>query len=121
MRPHSRRPRDAALLLGRDARAEGAVHLSAPVVLVIDAPRRGRVLIGKSPGQCSGVFLLVRAELLNVRYWHKADKATAPTFVRFSNGVARGLVLLFGIGARALAIWDSKTRRNNLLGGLAVR
>ena len=35
--------------------------------------------------------------------------------------VARGLVLLFGIGARALPLWDSKTRRNNLLGGLTVR
>src|SRR5450830_897146 len=35
--------------------------------------------------------------------------------------VARGLVLLFGIGARALPLWDSRTRRNNLLGGLTVR
>ena len=35
--------------------------------------------------------------------------------------VARGLVLLFGIGTRALPSWDSKTRRNNLFGGLAVR
>ena len=34
--------------------------------------------------------------------------------------VARGLVLLFGIGTRALPAWDSKTRWNNLLGGLAV-
>jgi hypothetical protein len=35
--------------------------------------------------------------------------------------VAHGLVLLFGIGTRALPSWDSKTRRNNLSGGLAVR
>src|SRR5882724_335737 len=34
---------------------------------------------------------------------------------------ARGLVLLFGIGTKALPSWDSKTRRNNLWGGLAVR
>ena len=34
--------------------------------------------------------------------------------------VAHGLVLLFGIGTMALPAWDSKTRRNNLLGGLAV-
>src|SRR5450756_1941517 len=34
--------------------------------------------------------------------------------------VARGLLLLFGIGTRALPSWDSKTRRNNLLVGLAV-
>ena len=31
--------------------------------------------------------------------------------------VARGLVLLFGIGTKALPLWDSKTRRNNLWGG----
>ncbi len=34
--------------------------------------------------------------------------------------VARGLVLLFGFGARALPSWDSKTRWNNLIGGLTV-
>ena len=66
-----------------------------------------------------------------------ADIPTAPAFVRFSNrpfgvkrfqaihhcsvDVARGLVLLFGIGTRALPLWDSRTRRNNLLGGLTVR
>jgi len=35
--------------------------------------------------------------------------------------VAHGLVLLFGIGTKALPSWDSRTRRNNLWGGLAVR
>ena len=35
--------------------------------------------------------------------------------------VARGLVLLFGIGTKALPSGDSKTRWNNLTGGLAVR
>ena len=34
--------------------------------------------------------------------------------------VARGLVLLSGIGARALPLWDSRTRWNNLCGGLTV-
>src|SRR5258705_2645787 len=34
--------------------------------------------------------------------------------------VAHGLVLLFGIGTKALPSWDSKTRRNNLMVGLAV-
>ena len=34
--------------------------------------------------------------------------------------VARGLVLLFGIGTPALPSWDPRTRRNNLSGGLAV-
>ena len=34
--------------------------------------------------------------------------------------VAGGLVLLFGIGTGAFPSWDSRTRRNNLLVGLAV-
>ena len=73
---------------------------------------------------------------------HEANTFLAPTakgraeHVRFSNrpvgvkrfqtihrhgvDVARGLVLLFGIGTRALPIWDSRTRRNNLCSGLAV-
>jgi hypothetical protein len=33
---------------------------------------------------------------------------------------AHGLVLLFGIGTKALPSWDSRTGWNNLLGGLAV-
>src|SRR5713101_914947 len=43
------------------------------------------------------------------------------TIHHHSVDVARGLVLLYGIGTRALPSWDSRTRRNNLLGGLAVR
>src|ERR1035437_4933728 len=42
-------------------------------------------------------------------------------FHHHSVDVAHGLVLLFGIGTKALPSWDSKTRWNNLLGGLAVR
>jgi hypothetical protein len=34
--------------------------------------------------------------------------------------VTHGLALLFGIGTKAFLLWDSKTRRNNLLGGLTV-
>src|SRR6202158_5772658 len=65
---------------------------------------------------------------------HRGLKSTV---VRFSNrpvgvkhfqtihhcdvDVAHGLVLLFGLGTKALPLWDSKTRRNNLLGGLTVR
>jgi hypothetical protein len=43
------------------------------------------------------------------------------TIHRTSVDVARGLALLFGIGTRALPAWGSKTRWNNLLGGLAFR
>jgi hypothetical protein len=43
------------------------------------------------------------------------------TIHRTSVDVARGLALLFGIGTGALPAWDSRTRWNNLSGGLAVR
>ena len=75
--------------------------------------------------------------LNDVRSRPKADVRQCDWRVRFSNrpvwvkrfqaihqysvDVARGLVLLFGIGSTALPVWDSKTRRNNLRGGLTVR
>ena len=42
------------------------------------------------------------------------------TIHRHGVDVAHGLVLLFGIGTKALPSWDSKTRWNNLYRGLAV-
>src|SRR6266852_1090644 len=42
------------------------------------------------------------------------------TIHHYSVDVAHGLALLFGIGTKALPVWDSRTRRNNLFGGLAV-
>jgi hypothetical protein len=42
------------------------------------------------------------------------------TIHHHSVDVAHGLALLFGIGTKALPSWDSKTRWNNLLDGLAV-
>ena len=68
---------------------------------------------------------------------HRAFGNTTRRHVRFSNrpsgvkhfqtahhcnvDVTHGLALLFGIGTKALPSWDPRTRRNNLLGGLAVR
>src|ERR1035441_5950202 len=72
-------------------------------------------------------------------YWlptnQRRDKAARN--VRFSNrpvgvkhfqtihhcsvDVAHGLALLFGIGTKALPLWDSRTRWNNLWVGLSVR
>jgi hypothetical protein len=43
------------------------------------------------------------------------------TIHHFSVDVAHGLALLFGIGTWALPSWDPRTRRNNLLDGLAVQ
>jgi len=42
------------------------------------------------------------------------------TFHHCSVDVAHRLALLFGIGIKALPSWGSKTRWNNLSGGLAV-
>jgi len=43
------------------------------------------------------------------------------TLRRCGVDVTHGLVLLFGIGTRALPSWDSRTRWSNLWGGLTVR
>ena len=43
------------------------------------------------------------------------------TIHRCSVDVAHGLALLFGIGAKALPLWDSRMRWSNLCSGLAVR
>ena len=42
------------------------------------------------------------------------------TIHHYSVDVAQGLVLLYGIGTKALPSWDSKTGWNNLSGGLVV-
>ena len=42
------------------------------------------------------------------------------TIHHYSVDVAHGLVLLFGLGTKALPSWDSKTGWNNLSGGLVV-
>ena len=73
----------------------------------------------------------------NVRYWPSADIDLCSVNVCFSNrpfgikrfqtfhrcdfDVAHGLVLLFGIGTRALPSWGSRTRRNDLSVGLVIR
>ena len=46
---------------------------------------------------------------------------TFQTIHHCSVDVAHGLALLFGIGTKALPVWDSRTRWNNLWAGLAVR
>src|ERR1700759_577445 len=74
--------------------------------------------------------------LMGVACWHKAAVRRRAEHVRFSNrpfgvkhfqtshqcgvDLAHGLVLLFGIGTKALPPWDSRTGWNNLYRGLAV-
>ena len=60
--------------------------------------------------------------VVNVRFSNRpVGVKRFQTIHQCSVDVAHGLVLLFGIGTRALPSWDSRTRWNNLLGGLAVR
>jgi hypothetical protein len=75
--------------------------------------------------------------VLKVRVGSKPTVRRCPRYFRFSNrpvevkhfqaihgcsvDVSHGLALLFGIGTKALPLWDSRTRRNNLLRGLAIR
>jgi hypothetical protein len=60
--------------------------------------------------------------LANVRFSNRPFGVKRfQTIHHYGVDVARGLALLFGIGTKALPSWDTKTRWNNLLGGLAVR
>ena len=70
------------------------------------------------------VSLVANVASLIGRLGSSAFKPSATTFQTIhycSVDVAHGLALLFGIGTKALPLWDSRTRRNNLLGDLAVR
>src|ERR1039458_9595496 len=59
--------------------------------------------------------------LFNVRFSNRPFGVKRfQTIHHCSVDVAHGLALLFGIGTRALPLWDSRTRRNNLSGGLTV-
>ena len=57
----------------------------------------------------------------NVRFSNRPAGVKRFQAIHGSDGnVARGLVLLYGLGTQAGPSWDSKTRWNDLLGGLAV-
>src|SRR3974390_3008297 len=79
---------------GQNAEILGSSHLGGPISLNFEMSAS---LIGRSG---SSAFQAIH---------------------HFSVDVACGLVLLFGLGAKALPVWDSRTRRNNLLVGLTVR
>src|SRR5260221_14216709 len=58
----------------------------------------------------------------NVRFSNRPLRVKRfQTIHGYSVDVAHGLVLLFGIGTKALPSWDSSTRWNNLWVGVAVR
>jgi transposase len=119
----------------------GPVLATALVASVADpkAFRSGRdfsAWIGLVPKQSSsgGKERLGNISKRGDRYLRSLFTTGALAVIRFSNrpfrvkhfqtihhnsvDEARGLVLLFGIGTKALPAWDSKTRRNNLCHGL---
>ena len=60
---------------------------------------------------------LAKGEVQHVRFSNRPFGVKHfQTIHRYSVDVAHGLVLLFGIGTKALPSWDSRTRWNNLLG-----
>src|ERR1700676_4327364 len=80
----------------------------------------------KAPKLPGPFFLLVARRLREARsHFHFSNRPFRvkhfQTIHRYCVDTARELVLLFGIGTKALPSWDSKTRRNNLCRGLAVR
>ena len=65
----------------------------------------------------------IHAVLIDVRFSNRpvGVKRFQAIHHHYDVDVAHGLVLLFGIGTKALPSWGSKTRWNNLWVGLAVR
>ena len=94
---------------GSDCRSSGTLHLR------VTAGKRGALLYGEVAGLASPTKKLY-VSFSNRPFGVKRFQ----TIHRCNVDVAHGLVLLFGIDARVLPAWDSRTRRNNLLGGLAV-
>src|SRR5207248_1516821 len=81
------------------------------------APHRGRAMGARAYGNWRGVETLHNDGFSNRPFGVKRFQTIHH---HCSVDVAHELVLLFGIGTRALPSWDSKTRWNNLIGGLAV-
>src|SRR5664280_1856690 len=72
------------------------------------------VEIGGSHGVLRG-YGEFRDRGLDVRFSNRPFEVKHfQTIHHCSVDVARGLALLFGIGTKALPLWDSRTRRNNL-------
>ena len=68
------------------------------------------------------VAIGTNAKCFHVRFSNRPLRVKRfQTIHGYSVDVAHGLVLLFGIGTKALPSWDSRTRWNNLWVGVAVR
>ena len=74
------------------------------------------------PDHTSGSNPVFERSLRDVRFSNGPFRVKHfQTIRRCSVDVAHGLALLFGIGAKALPLWDSRMRWSNLCSGLAVR
>jgi pimeloyl-ACP methyl ester carboxylesterase len=99
---------------GQDYRSESQPSIAdlPPKGNLSTDPGGSRTDLGRRGASTNGV---------NVRFSNRPVGVKRYQTVHGSGvNVTRGLVLLYGIGASALPSWDSKTRWNNLLGGLAV-
>ena len=66
--------------------------------------------------------IIAHRKSLHVRFSNRPFEVKRfQTIRRCGVDVTHGLVLLFGIGTKAVPSWDSRTRWNNLFRGLAVR
>ena len=73
-------------------------------------------------GPVTGLLTDVSLSMDDVRFSNRPFGVKRfQTVRRCGVDVTHGLVLLFGIGTKALPSWDSRTRWNNLWVGLAVR
>ena len=82
--------------------------------------RRYSNLTRIAPSSAFGTQQTVAAWRMSASLIGHLGSSAFQTIHHHSVDVARGLVLLFGIGTGALPSWDSRMGRNNLLGGLAV-
>ncbi len=89
------------------------------MVIATPADEPNQIIDPPNP-PCFVIFRKQRTDL-NVRFSNRPFGVKHFQAIHHcSVDVAHGLALLFGLGTKALPVWDSKTRRNNLLGGLAV-
>src|SRR5215813_2861704 len=94
-----------------------APHLKTGRPLALSSKRCRR----SEPYRASGLVRCHLTSKSDVRFSNRPFGVKRfQTIHHLSVSVARGLLLLFGIGTKALPSWDSKTRWNNLSGGLAV-
>ncbi len=105
----SPRPRVIDIPAANTARSRRGTRAARPIRrCLLTSARAHKIAIGDS-------------DPINVRFSNRPfGVKRLQTIHQHSVDVAHGLVLLFGIGAKALPSWDSKTRRNNLWDGLAV-